>query len=305
MNPRDESFFSQSSCTNAEQVDNLPYVFVGVTMQIDNLTLIFLIALIPLIVIALFALRWWRRRGSSFVVWSSSGEPYATLVVEQSDNIPAGRHYDLTKPITTLGRSTTSDIVLPDRPVSRTHAELREVDGTLYVFEVKSEEDGKMKTPRYGTFVNDVPVPANGRALKHGDKLRLGSRIVLRVERPDKDRADVTLDVLTEDRTFDQVPSSAAKPALDSTRAYDDSIKRKPAAPKPVDDATRSVVDVTREYKDTTRSLPDQTVPPPVANDQTVTPSSPTRPASSKKDEKTQPAPRKDEPPADSTRQIK
>ena len=97
---------------------------------------------------------------------------------------------------------------------------------------------------------------------------RLGSRIVLRVERPDKDRADVTLDALTEDRTFDQIPSSAAKPALDSTRAYDDSIKRKPAAPKPVDDATRSVVDVTREYKDTTRevkdatrSMPDQTTP--------------------------------------------
>ncbi len=245
------------------------------------------------------------------MVWSSSGEPFATLVVEQSDNIPAGRHYDLSKPITTLGRSTTSDIVLPDRPVSRTHAELREVDGTLYVFEVKSEEDGKLKTPRYGTFVNDEPVPANGRALKHGDKLRLGSRIVLRVERPDKDRADVTLDALTEDRTFDQIPSSAAKPALDSTRAYDDSIKRKPAAPKPVDDATRSVVDVTREYKDTTRevkdatrSMPDQTTPLSVANDQTVTPSSPTRPASSK-EEKTQPAPRKDEPPSDATRQIK
>ena len=200
---------------------------------------------------------------------------------------------------------------MPDRPVSRTHAELREVDGTLYVFEVKSEEDGKLKTPRYGPFVNDEPVPANGRALKHGDKLRLGSRIVLRVERPDKDRADVTLDALTEDRTFDQIPSSAAKPALDSTRAYDDSIKRKPAAPKPVDDATRSVVDVTREYKDTTRevkdatrSMPDQTTPLSVANDQTVTPSSPTRPASSK-EEKTQPAPRKDEPPSDATRQIK
>lgn len=274
-------------------------------MYIDSITLIFLIAIILLVVIALVAYRWWRRRGSSFVVWSSpDGEPFATLVVEQSDNIPAGRHYDLTKPITTLGRSTTSDIVLPDRPVSRTHAELREVNGVLYVFEVKSEEDGKLKTPRYGTFVNDVPVPANGRALKHGDKLRLGSRIVLRVERPDKDRADVTLDALTEDRTFDQLPSSAAKPALDSTRAFDDSTKGKPAAPKPVDDATRSVVDVTREYKDTTRSLPDQTVPPSVANDQTVTPSSPTRPASSK-EEKTQPAPRKDEPPADSTREIK
>jgi len=274
-------------------------------MQIDLVTLlIIVIALLIVGAIAFFAFRWWRRRGSSFVVWSSSGEPYATLVVEQSDNIPAGRHYDLSKPITTLGRSTTSDIVLPDRPVSRTHAELREVDGVLYVFEVKSEEDGKLKTPRYGTFVNDEPVPANGRALKHGDKLRLGSRIVLRVERPDKDRADVTLDALTEDRTFDQIPSSAAKPALDSTRAFDDSIKRKPAAPKPVDDATRSVVDVTREYKDTTRSMPDQTAPPSVANDQTVTPFSPTRPAASK-EEKTQPAPRKDEPPADSTRQIK
>lgn len=280
-------------------------------MKIDLVTLLIIVIVILIVgAIALFALRWWRRRGSSFVVWSSpDGEPFATLVVEQSDNIPAGRHYDLSKPITTLGRSTTSDIVLPDRPVSRTHAELREVDGVLYVFEVKSEEDGKMKTPRYGTFVNDVPVPANGRALKHGDKLRLGSRIVLRVERPDKDRADVTLDALTEDRTFDQIPSSAAKPALDSTRAFDDSTKGKPAAPK-VDDATRSVADVTREYKDATRevkdatrSLPDQTAPP-GANDQTVTPSSPTRPAASK-EEKTQPAPRKDEPPADSTREIK
>jgi len=191
--------------------------------ETDNGALPIAIAILSTLVVAGLAFagwRWWQgRQQAAYVVWSGAeGEPFATLVLEQSDTLVAGRRFDLRKPVTVLGRSSNNDIVLPDRPVSRSHAELREKDGVLTLVEIKSEQDGKVMPPRYGTFVNESPVPPAGKALKHGDRIRLGSRTTLRLERPEKAREDVTYDSLAiDDRTFDQLSLAEAKDP-DATR---------------------------------------------------------------------------------------
>lgn len=187
-----------------------------------------------------FSWRWWQgRQQANYVVWTgTSGEPFASLILEQSDTLDAGRRFDLRKPVTTLGRSANNDIILPDKPVSRTHAELRETGGKLTLVEVKSEQDGKLQAPRYGTFVNDAPVPVAGKPLKHGDRIRLGSRTTLRLERLEVARNDLTFDSLSaNDHTFDQL------------------------TPPKDPDATREMPEEPEVQLDETRQLLDETAP--------------------------------------------
>ena len=73
--------------------------------------------------------------------------------------------YDLIKDVVTIGRDSTSDIVVGTDPrVSRAHAELRLTDGNWFVVDLDS---------RNGTEVNGRLVSRH--PLRDGDLLRVGS----------------------------------------------------------------------------------------------------------------------------------
>lgn len=66
-----------------------------------------------------------------------------------------------------LGRSRSSDILLKERGVGRSHAALqRSARGRWFIYDLHSRHGG-------GTFVNDAPVAESAR-LRNGDVLRLG-----------------------------------------------------------------------------------------------------------------------------------
>lgn len=131
----------------------------------------------------------------------SAADFAGTLVVLQSDNAAmVNQRFEIKKATTVLGRKSDSDIVFPqDKPVSRHHAQIENLNGSLYLSEIISlEADGSRKRPVYGTFINDQQIEGAVR-LKDGDLIRLGKRVVLRFEaaRPASD----------EDRTIDQIES--------------------------------------------------------------------------------------------------
>ena len=79
------------------------------------------------------------------------------------------RRIRLERPAVTLGRSSTNDIPLSDRTLSRVHARLEQVDGgMLRVVDLGS---------RNGTMVNNIRIaePLN---LKPGDRIQLGETVI-------------------------------------------------------------------------------------------------------------------------------
>ena len=71
----------------------------------------------------------------------------------------------LDRPVVTLGRDGSCDVVLDSPVVSRLHAQIRKVDADFEVFDLKSTN---------GTFVNGEPVEIK-RRLQPGDEIRIGS----------------------------------------------------------------------------------------------------------------------------------
>jgi len=98
----------------------------------------------------------------------------ATLTVLSSMQLPEGESWELYGRSVTIGRGADNDIIIPDQPVSRRHAELRYQDGEFYVYDRGS---------RFGTQVNGVTVPPHGVRLTDGDQLQLGTRTTLRFTR--------------------------------------------------------------------------------------------------------------------------
>lgn len=126
----------------------------------------------------------------------------AGLVVLQSDDAGLmNSRFELKNAVTLLGRKSDCDIVFPnEKPVSRHHARIENVNGTFYISEVTSlEADGSRKRPVYGTFVNDQQIEGYVR-LRDGDRIRLGKRLVLRFDAPGTSPDD--------ERTIDQIEGS-------------------------------------------------------------------------------------------------
>jgi pSer/pThr/pTyr-binding forkhead associated (FHA) protein len=123
-----------------------------------------------------------------------------------------GLRIELTSSLTTLGRSADNDINFPkDNPVSRRHAEIFERDRKVFLREVESmDSGGGYKPPKYGTFVNDIPLGSNPAELRTGDEIRLGKRVLLKFEAYEKmevDDAKTYDDVMPDedpDKTMDQ-----------------------------------------------------------------------------------------------------
>lgn len=79
------------------------------------------------------------------------------------------RRIRLERPAVTLGRSSTNDIPLSDRTLSRVHARLEQVDGGLLrVVDLGS---------RNGTMVNNIRI-AEPLALKPGDRIQVGETVI-------------------------------------------------------------------------------------------------------------------------------
>ncbi len=96
------------------------------------------------------------------------GVEYSSLILEVEMDEP--RRWDIRKEVTTLGRWPSNDIVLPDRLVSRHHAQIRRV-GTEFIL-----EDGGSTN---GTLVNGKAVGASYR-LQDGDTIHIPPRFQLR-----------------------------------------------------------------------------------------------------------------------------
>ena len=73
-------------------------------------------------------------------------------------------HYQLRKPVTTIGRDPRSDIPLPgDTQVSKVHAEIRREGVYFVIYDLNSTN---------GTFVNGQRV--SRQVLKEADEIRVG-----------------------------------------------------------------------------------------------------------------------------------
>jgi signal transduction histidine kinase/pSer/pThr/pTyr-binding forkhead associated (FHA) protein len=87
------------------------------------------------------------------------------VVIKGADE---GKRFQLTAPVTTLGRDAANAVRLHDTEVSRRHAELREVDFGHHVIDLGSSN---------GTFVNNKPVQEA--ELHAGDHLQVGQTVLV------------------------------------------------------------------------------------------------------------------------------
>ncbi len=226
---------------------------------------VFGLVIITLLVVYL-GWRRWRAHRAAFLGWTiGRGRPFGTLILGQAEIWTSIGRFDLSKPITTLGRSTTNDIVVPDRPVSRNHIELRYHAGQLTVVEVQNVQAGQRTPPRYGTFVNNSPVPAAGKLLKPGDRIRLGGRTVLKVERPQPIRPDLTYKLPVSDVKVVALQDVDATRTMSATQTP--VARNKPGLAPDDDDITREFLDSSAdEVDDQTRALPPESNEDPPAD---------------------------------------
>ncbi len=88
-----------------------------------------------------------------------------------------GNRWPLLESRIPIGRGPENDVVLLDPSLSRRHAVLEYRAGRFWVRDLGS---------RNGTFLNGRPLPAEGRPLRNGDRLRLG-RVELRYREADRE----------------------------------------------------------------------------------------------------------------------
>jgi VWFA-related protein len=145
--------------------------------------------------------------------WEGGSNALGALTIEASDDPSMiGYRFEISSSITTLGRSASNDINFPkDNPVSRHHAEIFDKNRKLFLREVEAmDSSGVYKPPKYGTFVNDIPLGPDPVSLTNGDEIRLGKRVRLKFEayqKMDDDEGKTFDDLMLDDdpdKTVDQ-----------------------------------------------------------------------------------------------------
>jgi pSer/pThr/pTyr-binding forkhead associated (FHA) protein len=117
-----------------------------------------------------------RVRAAAAAVWRLSPGRY--LAIPDGDDVivlPVGR-------LTRIGRRANADIVLDDSTVSRRHALVLERDGTPVIADDRSLN---------GVFVNGQRV--REARLRHGDEVRIGSRLMRYLEVTKASKAGLAL----------------------------------------------------------------------------------------------------------------
>lgn len=111
---------------------------------------------------------------NSFATTSGAGsepENHASLTLTSCDDESlVGSEYSITHFPTYLGRSDANDIILPESPVSRSHAKIISLKNQIYLQDLGS---------RFGTFVNGERLRSQPVPLIYGDKIRLGIKATL------------------------------------------------------------------------------------------------------------------------------
>ena len=133
------------------------------------------------------------------------------MVLQSDDPAMLGQRFEITEQTTRLGRAADNDVLFPkDGPVSRHHAIIENRNGQLILSELISDSgDGTAKSPTFGTFVNDQKV-IQPVALRNGDLIRLGKRVVLKFESASHDEGD------DDARTVDQINVDDMDRTIDS-----------------------------------------------------------------------------------------
>ncbi|NOX62325.1 MAG: FHA domain-containing protein [Chloroflexi bacterium] len=92
----------------------------------------------------------------------------AMLILQRSEG--SGGRWPLENEVTRIGRSPDCEIILPERVVSREHAQIERREDAYYLFDLGSKN---------GTFVNGEPVGQVGYRLQDGDEIQIALRFRL------------------------------------------------------------------------------------------------------------------------------
>lgn len=143
--------------------------------------------------------------------FSLNPDALGVLTVMQSDD-PAmiGKRFEIFDNAVRLGRIEDNEIrFAKDAPVSRRHAIIENQNGQLVISEMVAPiGDGSVKSPTFGTYVNDVQI-FRPTVLQNSDLIRLGKRVVIRFE---SSRPEMENDA----RTIDQFDSGDNEKTIDS-----------------------------------------------------------------------------------------
>ena len=136
-----------------------------------------------------------------------------SLTIEASDDTSMiGHRFEIMGSSVSLGRGADNDLNFPnDKPVSRHHAEIYFSNRKLYLRVIAtSDASGVPQLPKYGTFLNQIPVGSDSVPLKNGDEIQLGKRVRLKFEayQPAEDEDARTYDDMESDEDSDQTQES-------------------------------------------------------------------------------------------------
>lgn len=128
--------------------------------------------------------------------WGQKGMSAVITVGFSDDSSRIGEKIVIQEATTHIGRSTSNEISFPkDHPVSRRHAVIEYKDGQFVLSEALTGDESGMKSPTFGTYVNDENIGGTPTILRTGDEIRLGNRLKLRF--------DILGQPTGEDRTLD------------------------------------------------------------------------------------------------------
>ena len=143
--------------------------------------------------------------GEAMVRGENGPTPLATLKVVKSMNLDPGKVFEVNIGTTTIGRTSANDIFIPDKPVSRKHAEITFDDGTFYIRDLGSKN---------GTQVDGEALSSEPEGLSNGANIHLSSKTIL----------EFNVVVIEEEVGEDEI-TKISKEEIgedDATRVYDD-----------------------------------------------------------------------------------